>query len=69
MLYLSYPISWTINFLMDIAMFGFVFRKAKKKNEISIAEFAGETPDENSAKIEIAAYETVVEEKVENNED
>lgn len=69
MLYLSYPISWTINFLMDIAMFVFVFRKAKKKNEISIAEFAGETPDENSAKIEIAAYETVVEEKVENNED
>ena len=54
---------------MDIAMLVFVFRKAKKKNEISIAEFAGETPDENSAKIEIAAYETVVEEKAENNED
>lgn len=42
MLYLSYPISWAINFLMDIVMFVIIFRKVKKKDETSLAEFAAE---------------------------
>ena len=61
MLYLSYPISWAINFLMDIVMFIVIFRKVKKKDATGITELACET----SADVPAEQTPTAVAEKTE----
>lgn len=38
MLYLSYPISWTINLIMDLVLFSVVFYLVKKKNGVEIVQ-------------------------------
>ncbi len=61
MLYLSYPISWAINFLMDIVMFIVIFRKVNKKGETGVAELECET----SADVTAEQTPTAVAEKTE----